>query len=604
MRYLSLLAGFIGMLLLGLAAACTSTSAQYISPMPGAKFVSTGTTIAIRYGPTLNKDILSSVQFTAEGSLSGPHEGKTILADDQKTIIFTPDQPFTPGETVKAKIGIVTPTNDPVEKPYSFSFTIGVDQKSGAPGQSQSGDAASKPAMKVAFPDDLTLPQDIPHYTVTSTPDETGDGYIFVAPYEWVHPDEGSYLLILDNQGQIVYYKSVQDDISTYDFKLQPNGMLSYYSQADSTFYLMDSHYQVVDSFQAGNGYEADLHDFQLLPNGNALLLVADSQTVDMSQYVAGGKTNATVIGTVIQELDPDKNVIFEWRSWDHIPFTDSGTALTGDTVDYDHGNALSVDTDGNILLSSRNLSEITKINLQTGEIMWRLGGKANQFTFANDVPFGHQHDVTVIGDGEITVFDNLDHPGASRGVEYKLDVNQKTATKVWEFSHDPPVFATYMGDTQRLPNGNTLMDWGAPSTDTGFSYANITEVTPDNQTVFELAFDEPFVSYRAFRFPWQGDPLTPPDLAYKEDNGTLTLGYSWNGATDVAGYEVLGGESADALTQLEQKDKAGFETQSQFSDLPAAECYFQVVPVDKNGKEMTPSQVISTDAVKCPLSS
>ena len=605
MKYLSRLAAFIGLLLLALVSGCVPVNPEYISPTPGAEFVSRGTTIAVRYGPILNEQILSSLKFTVEGAISGAHPGQSVLADDRKTVIFTPDQPFIPGEVVTVNINVVSPTHSTVENPYSFSFTIGRDQKSGSPGQSQQGNSSpSGSTPPVAFPDYLTLPKDIPHFTVTSTPDETGDGYIFVAPYEWLHPNEGSYLLILDSQGEIVYYKSVQDEYSTYDFKVQPNGMLSYYGQKDSTFYLMDSHYQVVDTYQAGNGYLADLHEFQMLPNGNALFLVADSQTVDMSRFVAGGKQDATVIGTVIQELDPSKNVIFEWRSWDHIPFDESGVALTGDSVDYVHGNALAQDTDGNILLSSRNLSEITKININTGEVMWHLGGKDNQFTFVNDEPFGHQHDVRVLPDGNITVFDNLSHPGASRGVEYQLNVNQMTATKVWEFSHDPPVFATFMGDTQRLPNGNTLMDWGAPSTDAGFTYANITEVTPDNKTVFELAFDRPFVSYRAFRFAWQGDPLTLPDLAYKKDNDTLTLGYSWNGATDVASYRVLGGDSPDGLSLIEEKTKTGFETQSHLSDLPAGECYFQVIPLDKNGSEMTPSKVISTDTTLCPISS
>jgi hypothetical protein len=136
-----------------------------------------------------------------------------------------------------------------------------------------------------------------------------------VAPYYWTKTTVGSYLLILNDQGQLVYYQSVANDLAALDFKQQPNGLLSYYDQKDSTFYLMNSHYQVVDSYRAGNGYVADLHDFQILPNGNALLMAYDAVTVNMSKIVAGGKKDATVTGLVIQELDPSKNVIFEWRS-------------------------------------------------------------------------------------------------------------------------------------------------------------------------------------------------------------------------------------------------------------------------------------------------
>ncbi|GIT32243.1 MAG: hypothetical protein Ct9H300mP2_3220 [Candidatus Neomarinimicrobiota bacterium] len=48
---------------------------------------------------------------------------------------------------------------------------------------------------------------------------------------------------------------------------------------------------------------------------------------------------------------------------------------LTAQVIDYVHANAIELDNDGNILLSCRHMDEITKINHQTGEIIWRLGG-------------------------------------------------------------------------------------------------------------------------------------------------------------------------------------------------------------------------------------
>ena len=37
------------------------------------------------------------------------------------------------------------------------------------------------------------------------------------------------------------------------------------------------------------------------------------------------------------------------------------------------------------LMISSRHLNEITKISRTTGDIIWRFGGKNNQFTFVND---------------------------------------------------------------------------------------------------------------------------------------------------------------------------------------------------------------------------
>jgi hypothetical protein len=126
-------------------------------------------------------------------------------------------------------------------------------------------------------------------------------------------------------------------------------------------------------------------------------------------------------------------------------------------------------------------------------------------------------------------------------------------------------------------------------------------EVNPANQTILELTFDEPYVSYRAFRFPWQGLPSTPPALAYHIAGNTLTLGYSWNGATDVASYRVYGGDSPQLLNWIEDKPKTDFETQSQLTGLPQDECYFQVAAMDQNGNELARSNIISTDNTTCP---
>ena len=69
----------------------------------------------------------------------------------------------------------------------------------------------------------------------------------------------------------------------------------------------------------------------------------------------------------------------------------------SGPTVNWTHGNALDLDADGNLLVSFRSLSEITKIDTRTGEVLWRMGGLRNQFTFPDSgPPFLRQHGVRV----------------------------------------------------------------------------------------------------------------------------------------------------------------------------------------------------------------
>jgi hypothetical protein len=304
------------------------------------------------------------------------------------------------------------------------------------------------------------------------------------------------------------------------DFKLQPNGHLTYYDRSENIFYELDSSYTIVDTYECGNGYTTDLHELLLLPNGHSLLMSYDPQVVDMSAVVPNGNVAATVSGLIIQELDRQKNVVFQWRSWDHFKITDAThESLTAAAIDYVHGNALEVDADGNLLLSSRHMDEITKIDRGTGEILWRMGGKNNQFVFVNDsIGFSHQHAIRRLPNGNITLFDNgnFHSPQFSRAVEYKLDEESKTVTLVWQYRNTPDNYGVAMGYVDRLPNGNTLIGWGV-------SNPSVTEVNSEGMKLFELSLPDNVVSYRAYRFVW--DVNASPTIVRDKESSTIMPG-------------------------------------------------------------------------------
>jgi hypothetical protein len=345
----------------------------------------------------------------------------------------------------------------------------------------------------------VLIPSNFPSYQITADTNATSGQLLYSTFYNNGGPFSPSFLAIMNNDGSFLYLKQLPQN--GFDFKLQPNGNYTYYDTNVGIFYEMDNRYNIIDSFYTKNGYTTDVHELQLLPNGNALLLGQDFEHVDMSKVVQGGNVNANVIGCVIQELDPFKNVIFQWRSFDHYKITDAtpDINLLDTTIDYVHANAVDVDSDGNFLLSARHLDEITKINKTTGDIIWRLGGKNNQFLFTNDtIGFSHQHHIRRIANGDITMFDNgnLHNPPFSRAVEYKLDEVNKTATLIWQYKNSPVTYTFAMGSVQRLDNGNTLIGWGVNQTNN----IQITEVNTRGEIVFEL--DYPYNnSYRAFRF-------------------------------------------------------------------------------------------------------
>ncbi len=436
-----------------------------------------------------------------------------------------------------------------------------------------------------------TLPADFPQIDVLTEASGTDEGYIFVTNFNWLDtPNTVPYLMILDNNGEPVFAHKLST--RAIDFKPQPGGRLSYFDQELGYYVILDETYTQVDTIAAGNGYETDVHELILTEDGHAILMIYDSQPMDMSQIVPGGDPNATVIGLVLQELDENDNVIFEWHSWDHFEITDSTMDITGPVVDYAHGNALDVDTDGNWLVSSRHMDEVTKINRQTGEIIWRLGGKNNQFTFVNEADkFFRQHDVRRLGNGNLILFDNGEPAirATSRAVEYALDEVNMTAMAVNIFTNTPETFSLAMGAARRLPNGNTLVGWGS-------GYPALTEFRPDGSKAFELAFDAPLVSYRAYRAPWVGAPITSPVLLADSTSGEIHLTMSWNGATEVTSYEIYGGTTPNPTSLLTTVSRQGFETSV---TLPTADDlhYFRVMPLDQTSNPTVFSNEVSADA-------
>ena len=151
-------------------------------------------------------------------------------------------------------------------------------------------------------------------------------------------------------------------------------------------------------------------------------------------------------------------------------------------TIDFDHPNSLAIDREGNYVVSFASLGEITRIDAASGQILWRFGGRHTQFTIVGDPlgGFGFQHDVRVLGNGDLLFFDNglLHTPRESRAVQYRLDLAARSATLVWEYRHDPPVFTPFVGSVQRLGSGNTLVGFGAASF--------MAEVTPAGQVLWE----------------------------------------------------------------------------------------------------------------------
>lgn len=564
----------------------TTSSAQlgYLSPRPGATFVSTETTVALRF-TAASPQLLESASITAVGSQSGAHPGRLILADDEETVILQPDTPFLANETVA-----VTITAETGERPFSFQYQFLVspplppltDQELSPDIFPPPAEAQPQPSQADPLPLYRTVPNDFPTLDIYTAPGAE-DGFVFLSHFNYSNVSHGkAYLLMLDTNGEPVYYNRLYPLLAALDFKKQSNGLLTYADAAQKKFIVMDQSYQIIASYGAGNGYPTDLHDFQILANNHVLILSNDYRLIDMSVIVPGGNPAAVVVGCVVQELDSAGNVVFEWRSFDHIPIIDSNQNLTADKIWYSHCNSIEPDLDGNLLLSHRHLDEVTKINRQTGDIIWRLGGKGNQFTFTNDVGFFYQHDARRLPNGRLSVYDNRTYqtPRYSRGVEYILDEVNLTATRAYEYRHNPDIFGDAMGNYQRLPGGNLIVGWGWSDVPV------LTEALADGTTVFELNAENRFGSYRAFKFTWQGYPTWAPKIIGYAEDRTVNLYFSYNGATEIVGYRIYGDRTDPPTTILGGVIRDGFETTFTYEAPTDGIYYFRIMPVLANGDE------------------
>ena len=172
--------------------------------------------------------------------------------------------------------------------------------------------------------------------------------------------------------------------------------------------------------------------------------------------------------------------------------------------------NTVSVFPDKKYLLaSSRNQNSVFKIDRATGDLVWVMGyhgevedGFHGDFTIADADRFYHQHDTTVLPNGHVLMFDNGRNGVReySRALELAYTYNASGGSEahvVWQFRHDPDIFAPIWGSAQRFDNGNTLVCFG--QRDPG-QLSTIVEVSSDDKPLWEFRTPEFWGVYRAQR--------------------------------------------------------------------------------------------------------
>lgn len=584
-----------------------------VSPGPGVRDASRTTQLSF-LGVAAGK--LSSI--LVRGSRSGVHAGRLVAYSQGDGASFVSERPFDPGElvTVHAVLSEAGKTT-----PFAWSFTVAVPDNPGSVSVTETTRTTSTPTPKPTpreYQSFHSRPElRPPDVTVSAKAQTATGGDLFLAPYSGV----GQYgPMVLDEHGELVWFKSLSPaGTRAADFHVQQyegKPVLTWWQDpliADGSKtageVIANSSYQTVAVIRAGNGYQPDLHEFLITPQGTAWITVYDA--IDCNLSSAGGPADGAVADTLLQEIDLKTGlVMYEWHSLDHVPrqssYASAAHTSRQEPFDYFHINSIDTEQNGDLLVSARNTWAAYDVDPNTGQVRWELGGKHSSYKLGPGASPAWQHDARQQPDGAITFFDNGAFPAVhpqSRAIELALNPATKTATLVRSYEHQNPLVAGSQGNVQALPGGDWMVGWGQA----GY----LSEVTPAGQVLFNAHLPPDWESYRTYALPWSGQPVEPPAIAVVPPSpsggagaaggaggaGTGPVVYaSWNGATEVASWRVLAGSSPTTLVPVSNAPKTGFETAiplSAAATTTTAGPYFAVEALDSAAAVIGTSRTI-----------
>jgi predicted lipoprotein with Yx(FWY)xxD motif len=450
-----------------------------------------------------------------------------------------------------------------------------------------------------------------------------GKGDIFLAPFKNFgvpNPFTGQAgPLILDNQGNPVWFKAVPKGQQTLDFSVQTyqgKPVLVYWEgplilppaspagvpvAGQGAFFIYDQHYKLIKKVTGQSGWTADPHDFVITKQGTAVFPVVQDKSADLSS-IPNGSATGQYEDNGIQEVNikTGREVGATWDEHDHVALSNSEIGIPpaapqGFVWDPYHVNSVDLDSSGHMLVSDRSTWGIYNVDRASGNIIWTLGGKSSTFTAGINADFSYQHDARYLPGNEVSVFDdsccnlpNFNPARHARGLVLKLDLTAKTSTVVRAYTHSPGLFVPTQGSMQTLANGNVFVGWGQQPV--------YSEYTQSGKLLLDVQMPVGNESYRTLRFPWTGKPTTKPSVVVQRAGAKGTAYVSWNGATDVSSWALLGGSTKKQLKLVTSVSRNGFETAIHFTSRAKR---FEVLATNAKGKLLGSSRVVSPSKAK-----
>lgn len=258
----------------------------------------------------------------------------------------------------------------------------------------------------------------------------------------------------------------------------------------------------------------AQHHDFRRLANGNTIYLGWEPIAAATARRIRGGlpgsERSGVIYGDYIREVSPEGKAVWEWHAYRDMEIERYELCPVCERDEFAHANACAPLPDGDIMISFRRLNLIAIIDRTTRRFSWEK----------RDDSWGHQHDCTLLPNGNVLLFANGIH-GPNNPYSRVMEIEPKSGETVWEYRGSPSwtFFSPNISGAQRLPNGNTLICEGL--------MGRVFEVTSESEIVWEYL--SPFFS------PYEGDgPANNLFRAYRyapdapEIGGRLKSAVSW----------------------------------------------------------------------------
>ncbi len=577
---------------LALVVPAASWAAITISPLAGTPDAPPATQISILGTAPTN---IESV--TATGSISGSHLGTLQSYVSSPGASFLPQLPFTEGEEVHVVVHLKEGA------PLEDSFTIAHL----APPEELLHQTTEQPEQQEHF---VTEPELRPPKFTVATADPSLEGDIFTDPIPApeIHPGEKKLLEfkpvgpngleILNPEGKILYWHQLKEEAGsvfepiTYEGKPALawwQGKVTEAAYGLGEGVIVNTAYEPVAHVKAGNGLPADIHELYITPQGQAWI-----NAVEPICQPECNEEHVPLLDDEIQEIDIKSGlVMWSWHALGHVPTANTEAITAGGVFDPYHLNSIQAISGNKLVISMRDTSGIYEIEQAAGKILWEISPKYNTFKLGKGVIFHFQHDARLEGRKlqYLSLFDDEAGPplyGPSKGMVLRLSGKTVKLVHTYENSHKTETLAE--GGQQVMPDGDAVVSFGASQYIAEFSKRGGPKKA--GPLLFEGEFPKGDGTYRAMRFPWSATPNTKPAVVAKRESPSEVAVYvSWNGATEVAKWEVLAGEEADALSPVTTASWSNFETQIPVS---STDKVFEVKALNSEGKVLATSEAVN----------